>query len=295
MKALLLLAVVLGGLAPCRAQLFTFTRDEMIRYTAKSPFSRFADGRPKVPDALLDKVRGLTSEQITSLLTQAGYPNQYEGNWQILHPGTKLVGRAVTAQYMRSRPDVSDVINARAASQGLPQSLPERVIDKLQPGDVVVVDLFGKITEGTFGGDNLHTAIYVFTKTGFVIDGSIRDLGGVIQLDSAGYFRGSTPTSYRNVMLTGINIPIRIGAATVMPGDVVFGDREGVNFIPPQLVEEVVKQGEIKQIHDEWTKAKLLTGKYKSSDLYPTPADPALKREYEEYLKKRLGESVLPK
>ena len=134
---------------------------------------------------------------------------------------------------------------------------------------MVVVDLFGKITDGTFGGDNLHTAIYIFTKTGFVIDGAIRDLGGVMRLDY---------------------IPIRIGAATVMPGDVVFGDREGVYFIPPHLVEEIVKQGQITHIHDEWTKAKLLTGKYKSSDLYPAPSDPVLKREYEDYLKKRLAE-----
>jgi 4-hydroxy-4-methyl-2-oxoglutarate aldolase len=290
MQALLQLVTVFAALATCRAQLFTFSRDEMIRYTNSNPFDRFENGRPKVPDALLEKVRGLTSEEISSVLTRAGFLNQYEGNWQILHPGKKLVGRAVTAQYMPSRPDVSDVINAHAAAQGLPESLPERVIDNLQTADVVVVDLFGKITDGTFGGDNLHTAIYVFTKTGFVIDGAIRDLGGVMRLDSAGYFRGSTPSSYRNVMLTGINIPIRIGAATVMPGDVVFGDREGVYFIPPHLVEEIVKQGQITHIHDEWTKAKLLTGKYKSSDLYPAPSDPVLKREYEDYLKKRLAE-----
>jgi len=103
---------------------------------------------------------------------------------------------------MPARSEVSDVINAQAAARG-------RVIDRLQPGDVVVVDLFGKIADGTFFGDNLHSAIYTGTRTGFVIDGSIRDLGGVIQLDAAGYFRGSTPTTYRNV-LTGINIPTRI-------------------------------------------------------------------------------------
>jgi 4-hydroxy-4-methyl-2-oxoglutarate aldolase len=288
MKAMLLVIAVLSNLVTCRAQLFTFTRDDVIRYTAKNPFGRFEDGRPKVPDDMLEKVRELSSEEVWSVLSQAGYVSKYEGNWQILHPGKKLVGRAVTAQYMPARPDVSDVINAQAASRGMPESLPERVIDRLQPGDVVVVDLFGKITDGTFGGDNLHTAIYTATKTGFVIDGSIRDLGGVVQLDAAGYFRGSTPTTYRNVMLTGINVPIRIGAATVMPGDVVFGDREGVYFIPPHLVEEVIKQAEVTHIHDEWTKAKLLTGKYKSSDIYPTPTDPELKKEYEEYLQKRL-------
>lgn len=242
MKTVLLALAFLGSsVVPCCAQLFIFERNDMMRYTSKNPFDRFEDGRPKVPDDLLEKVKALSSEKIWSVLHQAGYPNQYEGNWQILHPGKKLVGRAVTAQYMPARPDLSDVIDAHAASQGLTASLPERVIDRLQPGDVVVVDMFGKITDGTFGGDNLHTAIYSVTKTGFVIDGSIRDLGGVTRLDAAGYFRGSTPTSYRNVMLTGINIPIRIGAATVMPGDVVFGDREGVSFIPPHLVGEIVK------------------------------------------------------
>lgn len=255
MKIALLVLAFLGSVVPCRAQLFVFQREDMIRYTSKNPFARFEDGRPKVPGDLMEQVRALSSEEIWSVLSKAGYHNQFEGNWQILHPGKKLVGRAVTAQYMPARPDVSDVIDARAASQGMPASLPERVIDMLQPGDVVVVDLFGKITDGTFGGDNLHTAIYTVTKTGFVIDGSIRDLGGVIRLDAAGYFRGSTPSSYRNVMLTGINIPIRIGAATVMPGDVVFGDREGVSFIPPHLVGKVVEDA--KTASDERSNKRL--------------------------------------
>jgi regulator of RNase E activity RraA len=285
MKPLLLLLACFS----LHAQVFTFTRDEMIRYTAQNPFERFPDGRPKVPDSLIEKVQGLTAEQIFGVLPGAGYANQFEGGWQILHPGRKLVGRAVTAQYMPLRPDVGDVADANATSKGQAKAPPQRVIDMLQPGDVVVVDLFGKIAFGTFGGDNLHTALYALTKKGFVIDGSIRDLDGVMEIGSDGYFRGATPTSYKDVMLTGINVPIRIGNATVMPGDVVFGDREGVYFIPPHLVESIVKQAEITQIHDEWTKAKLMTGKYKSSELYPSPADPALKKEYEEYLKKRLG------
>jgi regulator of RNase E activity RraA len=190
---------------------------------------------------------------------------------------------------MPLRPDIGDIADANATSKGLAKAPPQRVIDMLQPGDVVVVDLFGKITYGTFGGDNLHTALYAATKTGFVVDGSIRDLDGVLEIGSDGYFRGATPTSYRDVMLTGINVPIRIGNATVMPGDVVYGDREGVYFIPPHLVEKVLQQAEITQIHDEWTKAKFRTGKYKASELYPSPADPALKKEFDEYLKKRLG------
>jgi 4-hydroxy-4-methyl-2-oxoglutarate aldolase len=271
------------------AQVFTFTREQMIKYTVKNPFERFEDGRPKVPDWLLEKVKGLTAEEVFAVLPGKKFPNQFEGNWQLLHPGRKLVGRVVTAQFMPYRPDVGEVIEAEAKAKGLGESPNQRVIDILRPGDVIVVDLFGKIEDGTFIGDNLATAIFAATRTGFVIDGTIRDLEGIFPIEMAGYFRGVHPSFLNNVMLTGVNIPVRIGSATVLPGDVVLGDREGVYFIPPHLIEEVVKRAEETHIHDEWTKKKFMTGKYKSSDLYSTPKDPALKKEYEEYLKERLG------
>ncbi len=269
-------------------QAFTLSREEMMRYTAKSPFERFEDGRPKVPAALLEKMRDLSAEDIFGVLGGAKFTNQFEGGWQLLHPGRKLVGRAVTAQFMPYRPDLAEVNDTDAKAKGLPGNTNQRVIDMLQPGDVIVVDLFGKYENGTFVGDNLATAIFAATGNGFVVDGSARDLEGIFPLDMAAYVRGYHPSAIGNVVLTGINIPIRIGNATVMPGDVVFGDREGVYFVPPQLVEEILKRAETTHIHDEWTKAKLLTGKYKSTDIYSTPKDPALKREYEEYLKKKL-------
>ena len=285
----MILCSVLALSLPGEAQVFTFTQEQMVKYTSQNPFERFEDGRPKVPERLLEKVKGLTAEEVFSVLPGAKFPNQFEGNWRVLHPGRKLAGRAVTAQFMPLRPDVAGVIEADAKARGLMQSPNQRVIDMLQPDDVVVVDLFGKVENGTFIGDNLAAAIFAVTKTGFVIDGSIRDLEGIYPLEMAGYFRGVHPSAIGNVMLTGVNVPIRIGNATVMPGDVVFGDREGVYFIPPHLVEDVVKRAETTQIKDEWTKEKMLTGKYKSSDLYPSPKDPALKKEYEEYLKKKRG------
>ena len=272
------------------AQVFTFTRDQMIQYTAKNPFDRFEDGRPKVPDSLLEKLKDLSAEEVWAVLPRADYPNQYEGNWHILHPGKKLVGRAVTAQFMPTRPDVNEVIEANAKARGVRAAQNQRVIDTLRPGDVLVVDLFGKIENGTIVGDNLATAIYAATGgTGLVVDGDIRDLEGIHPLDMAAYFRGVHPTPIGNVMLTAINTPVRIGNATVMPGDAVFGDREGVYFIPPHLVGRVVDNAEEIHVHDEWSKMKLLTGKYKSSEIYPSPSDPALKKEYEEFRKKKLG------
>jgi regulator of RNase E activity RraA len=261
----------------------------MIEYTGKNPFERFADGRPKVPDALLDKCKGLSVEEVWAVLPGAHYRNQYEGNWRILHPERKLVGRAVTAQFMPYRPDVGEVSEAKAHAKGLGRNANQRVIDTLGPGDVLVVDLFGKIEDGTMVGDNLATAVYAATKTGLVVDGAIRDLEGIYPLDMSVYIRGVHPTPIGNVMLTGVNVPIRIGGATVMPGDIVFGDREGIYFIPPQFVKEILDRAEETHVHDEWTKMKLLTGKYKSSEIYPSPSDPALKKEYEEYKKQRLG------
>ena len=289
MKLLRVWFLVSALLPACRAQVFTFTHEEMLKYTAQNPFERFADGRPKVPDAILEKVKGLSAEEAWAVLPGARFPNQYEGNWRILHPERKLVGRAVTAQFMPTRPDVADLLEADAKAKGLRDNGNQRVIDMLQPGDVLVVDLFGKIEEGTMVGDNLATAIYAATGTGLVVDGAIRDLEGIEPIGMPVYCRGVHPTPIRNVMLTAINVPIRIGNATVMPGDVVFGDREGVYFIPPQLVKQVVDKADETHVHDEWTKAKLLTGKYKSSDIYPSPRDPALKKEYEEYKKQKLG------
>src|SRR5437763_882666 len=142
-----------------------------------------------------------------------------------------------------------------------------------------------------FEGDNLATAIFAATRNGgMVIDGAIRDLEGIFPIDMAAYFRGvhPTPIDRGRVMLTAYNTPVRIGNATVMPGDIVFGDREGVYFIRPAQLKTVHEDADVTHIHDEWTKKKLLTGKYKSSEIYPSPSSPELKKEYEEYLKEHL-------
>jgi len=284
------IVLVLTGLSFCaQAQIFTFSPEQMRKYTAKNPYERFEDGRPKVPDALLQKFHRLSSEEVWGVLTSRQYRNQWEGGWQILHPEKRLVGRAVTATFMPVRPDVVEVMNAEAKELGFTGSQNQRVIDRLQEGDVIVVDLFGKIEGGTFVGDNLATYVAAVTKAGAVIDGAIRDLQGIFPIDMGLYFRGAHPTAIQDVMLVGYNIPVRIGKVTVMPGDVVFGDREGVTFCPPHLVEEVLKRAEETHIHDEWTQEKLKSGKYKSSEIYGSPRDPALKKEYQEYRDKRLG------
>ncbi len=204
----------------------------------------------------------------------------------MLQPDKKLVGRAFTVQFMPVRADVSEAMEAEATAKGLGRLRNQTAIDMLQPGDVAVVDLFGKIEGGTFVGDKLAYYIWKTTGAGLVIDGAMFYLGSILQTGMPSYYRGVHPTSLGNVMLTGINVPVRVGSATVMPGDVVLGDRDGLFFIPPQLVQDVVNASESQRLRDEWIKKKFDEKKYKSGEIYGRPRDPALLKEMEEYIKK---------
>ena len=273
------------------AQLFSFPKQELIDYTANSPFDRLPDGRPKVPDSMLERARGLSSEEVWATLHEKEFNNQYADGFQVLHPGKTMVGRAFTVQFMPLRGDVEEVAEAKAKQRGLPRLMNQTAIDMLQPGDVLVVDLFGKKVDGTIVGDNLFYYTMKATHSGgLVVDGSIRDLDGLAEIDMPGYFRHADPTPIGNVMLTGINVPVRIGGVTVMPGDLVVGDREGVYFVPPQFVKEMLDRADEIHVHDEWTKKKFDEGRYKSSEIYGSPKDPKLQEEYREYLKRRLAE-----
>jgi regulator of RNase E activity RraA len=283
--------VFLAACAGASAQVATLSKEQMLKFTEKWQGERFPDGRPKVDAKLIDKMDGLSAEEIWAVLPGEGYRNQYEGNFQILHPEKKLIGRAVTVQFMPARPDVKGPNEDDAKKQGLRDNGNQRVIDMLQEGDVLVADIFGKIDGGTLVGDNLATYIYAVTHKGMVVDGAIRDLDGIFPIPMGAYYRGVHPTPIsQELMITGINVPVRIGGATVLPGDVVFGDREGVYFVPPHLVQKVLTNADTTHIHDEWTQDKFLheTAKYKSSDVYGSPRDPKLKAEYAEYLKKKL-------
>jgi len=293
MKRLALAIVAASFAVPLisHAQVFTLSKEQLIEYTAQNPFDRFPDGRPKVPDGLIERAKGLSAEEVWAILPNKGFRNQYADGFQILHANKRLVGRAFTLQFMPVRPDVDSVIQSKAQAAGLGRMYNQTAIDMLQPGDVLVVDLFGLGEGGTIVGDNLFYYIMKATKgAGLVVDGAVRDLDGISEMDMPAYFRKAHPSAIANVMVTGINVPVRIGNATVMPGDLVFGDSEGVYFIPPALVQTVVDNSDEIHIHDEWTRMKFDEGKYKSREIYGSPQDPALKAEYAAYLKKRLEE-----
>ncbi len=248
---------------PAQAQLGLFTKEQRIEFTPDWHGERFPDGRPHVADSVLARLQGVTADQAWDVLEDAGYKNQFEGGWKVINPGERLVGRVVTAVFMPRRPDVDSVIKANGKRENRIGDENSWIIDILQPGDVLVVDLFGKIRYGTIIGDNLATAIYAKSHNGLIVNGAVRDVTGIQEIRGFQvYTRGLDPSALENTMLAGINVPIRIGDATVMPGDIAIGDPEGVTFVPPQLAEKVAADSEMDHLVDEWGHMMLREGRY---------------------------------
>jgi len=246
------------------------SREDMIELTRLNPFDRFPDGRPLVPDDLLERMKLVTTEEAWGILRHHGYDRQFEGNWMETHPGTISVGRVVTAQFLPHRPDYHEAIQQAGLAEGRGKVGGQNswIIESLQLHDVMVVDIFGKVKDGTVVGDNLGTATRSRTHVGAVIDGGIRDYQGLVGLTDVNFYvRGVDPTAIADVTLAGINIPIRIGGVTVLPGDVMLGTPTGVIFIPPHLVQEVVEKSEDIRVRDEFGKMRLDEGKYTSGDI----------------------------
>jgi 4-hydroxy-4-methyl-2-oxoglutarate aldolase len=248
---------------PAHAQLGLFSKEQRIEFTPDWHGDRFPDGRPNVPDSVLSRLKNVTADEAWDGLQEAGYRNQFEGGWKVINPGPRLAGRVVTAVFMPQRPDVDSVIRANGKKEGRIGDENSWIIDILQPGDVLVVDLFGKIRYGTIIGDNLATAIYAKSHNGLIVNGAVRDVTGIQEMPGFQvYMRGVDPSALENVMLTGINVPIRIGDVTVMPGDIAIGDPEGITFVPPQLAEKVADDTEMDHLVDEWGHKMLREGRY---------------------------------
>lgn len=254
---------VLAMLLPAQAQLGLFSREQRVAFTPDWHGERFPDGRPRVSDELLQRLKTVTADEAWDVLQGAGYRNQFEADWKVINPGDRMVGRVVTAVFMPRRPDVDSVVEANGKKEGRVGGQNSWVIDTLKPGDVLVVDLFGKIRYGTFAGDNLSTSIFAKSHNGLVVNGSVRDVTGIQQIHGFQVFvRGVDPSALEQVTLMGINVPIRIGNVTVMPGDVAIGDPEGLTLVPPQLAEKVADDTEMDHMVDDWGHLMLRQGKY---------------------------------
>ena len=246
---------------------------------------RFRNGRPKVDDDIVERMKWVTVEEAWGVLMGKGHSFQFEGDWINLHPECVLVGRAVTARYIPHRPDFDGVVNAEGERHGRIGGQNSWVIDTLVANDVLVVDLFGKVLRGTFIGDNLGTAIAANTGgTGLVVDGGIRDDHRVRQLPINVLCKGLHPSAIGEVTMAEINGPVRVGEATCMPGDVVLATPTGVIFVPPQYAREVVESSENTRLRDYWGKKSIADGRYTPGEV-DRKWSPKMEREFARWQK----------
>lgn len=270
-------------------------KEELVFLTPEWDGERFEDGRPRVPDDILERMRSVTLEEAWAVLRGNDFNFQYEGAWQVIDDDAVLVGRAVTATFMPGRPDIHGQTDKRGKEQGRSGGQNSWPVDMLVPGDVYVADQFGAHVDGPTIGDNVGNAIYANSGNGFVYDGAIRDLNGLKQIEGFGvFFRSYHPSHHNppgqlNTTLVAINRPTRIGRATAMPGDVVLGREGGVIFIPPHLAERVVETSEVVRLRDLFGQQRLSEGVYTSGQIDTRWSDD-IERDFSAWLEENIGE-----
>ena len=267
----LILAFILINLS-ANSQKVKWSADDIKALTPDWTGERTPDGRPKVSDDLLERLKKLSMEEVWGFLSGKGYENQFENfagtlenGWQIIHPDQVMTGRVVTAQFMPLRKDFDNYIQAEGKKENLTSPVTNYApINALTDGDVYVADSYGKMADGTLIGDNLANAIFKNGKRGIIFNGSVRDVEGLSEIKGFnGWIRGSDPSAIKQMMCASVNAPIRIGRVTVLPGDVVLAKIHGVTFIPPHLVAECVISGEYTALRDEFSFFCIKTQKFK--------------------------------
>lgn len=303
MKRLLLLLIMATSVKQGEAQHVQITKEELIALTPEWKGERFPDGRPKVPDNIIKRMKAVSVEEAWATLSNAGYRYQIAEGWEVINPDSVLVGRAVTAMFMPGRPDVWKAIDSMGKNEGR-RAQNVWAVEILVKGDVYVADQFGAKRNGPTIGDNVGNAIYARTGNGIVYDGALRDLEGLKEIGGFTSFYTSYDPSYHNpgagpnrdltTMIVGINHPTRIRTVTVMPGDVVLGKMGVVVFIPPQLAERVVITSEIVRLRDMFGHQRLREGKYTAGQIDARWTD-EIEKDFSKWLNDHISELPVPK
>ncbi|HEY4048522.1 MAG TPA: RraA family protein [Acidobacteriaceae bacterium] len=297
-------AAIAAFVPGARAQEGFFTPEDVIKYTPDWHGERFPDGRPKVPDDILDRMKKVTLEEAWAVLQENGFMQQYEDGWVSIHPDQVLVGRALTAIWMPGRPDVQKLLEAEGTKYHRLGAMNAWPVDMLQKRDVYVCDHFGLKVDGPSIGDNVGNAIYAKSGNGIVYDGAVRDINGLDELpnftsfvrfyDPSHHYGSLRSGKLLNSTMVSINGPTRIGHAMAMPGDVVLGRNGGVIFIPPQLAEEVVKSSEETHLRDLFGHQRLQEGKYTAGQIDARWSEP-IEQDYTQWLRQNEDHLPVPK
>src|SRR5690349_21604682 len=303
MKRLLLFFATVMLLHRSQAQSVQISKEQLIVLTSDWKGERFADGRPKVSDDIIQRMKSVSVEEAWATMSNAGYRYQIAEGWQVINPDSVLCGRAMTATFMPGRPDVWKSIDSLGRKEGR-RAQNVWAVEMLTKGDVYVADQFGEKKNGPTIGDNVGNAIYAKTGNGIVYDGALRDVEGLKEIGGFTSFYTSYDPSYHNpgagpnkdltTMIVGINHPTRIRTVTVMPGDVVLGKMGVVVFVPAQLAEKVVITSEIVRLRDMFGHQRLREGKYTAGQIDTRLSD-EIEKDFSQWLNEHIDKLPVPK
>jgi len=270
-------------------------RETMIQYTPEWTGERFPNGRPKVSDSIIDRMKLVDIEAAWVVLRNEGYDYQFEKGWEHVHPNETLVGRAMTVMYMPQRKVMNDVINEQGKQDGRIGGQVSWPIDMLQQGDVYVADIYGREEGGPIIGASLGTTIFAKSGNGVLFNGVARDLEQLEKIEGFnGFVRGWNPGFYWASMIMGVNIPINLGNTVVMPGDVILGKRTGVVVIPAHLAEKVVKTAELIRLRDAFGFERLKSGTYTAGQIDARWTDD-IEKDFSNWLNNHIDDLPVPR
>ncbi len=240
--------------------------------------------KTRATDEHLKVLEELPLETVWGVIRSMGYEETFYPGMTPTLPGKRLIGRAVTIRYLPRRPDLVKAMEALAEEEGWSSKFHTRAAEESRPGDVLVVDMGGKVEGGVFFGDISALGAQMSGARGAILYGSTRDLDELKEMDGFPVFSMGFHPSGATQVGVDWNVPIRVGDATVMPGDLVLATDEAVIFFPPEIADEVIAKS-IKHRNEENYKRELVRSKkYRFRDVYPLRPD--LKKEYEEMIKK---------
>lgn len=259
--------LVAGGLAGQRAPL-------TVEAPARTIPAYVAEQLSAADRALFSKLMEVGLEAAWSAVTQEGYPQCFINELTPLHTDRRLVGRARTVRYLPNRKDLREKIYAAG-----PQ-LNYRSAEEAEPGDVLVFDAGGE-RHSTVSGAMVTTRFLVRGGAGILVDGCMRDVPDLAAMPGSFYLRCGHASSVSPLMMSAdYQVPVRIGGVTVMPGDLLVGERHGVLVIPAAIVDKVLEKAMAHDAQEQFQRKLLLQGE-PIYGVYPNLND-ANKKKFEE-------------
>lgn len=292
----LAVATLLASASICLSMPLEMSPEELERYTSEWKGERFPDGRPKVSDDIIERMKEVNLEEAWGVLREAGYDYQFERGWKMVHPGKTLCGRALTVTYMPLRTVANQVTNEKGQEDGRIGNQISWPIDMLSPGDVYVADIYKRTVGGPIIGGNLANSIFAKSGNGVLFNGEVRDLAQLESIEGFNAFvRDWNPGVYQASMIMGINIPTNIGNVAVFPGDVILGKRDGVIVIPPHLAEKVVTKAEFIRLKDAFGFERLKAGTYTPGQIDTGDWSDEIEADFTQWMRANIDSLPVPK